>query len=263
MKRSFAAWACLSMGLSLSAPVAAAKKPQARVTKPAAKASQRPAPPPRDRYPAVALFGAHVHEALAYRPFDDKGRARKDAPRALERLLRCRQTGAKHRLHPRLGDALYQIGRHFAGHRVEIFSGYRPRAYCTRAHSRHMTGSAIDFHVEGIDNETLIAFLRRTFHPAGVGFYPHGVHVHLDLDRSIDTYWVDAPPPAREELADPQIAASADDEPAQALPAMRDTAPAELAEPEAELAEPPDSDPILDATPELPEQQDKLPQAED
>lgn len=148
-------------------------------------------PPHRERYPAVALFAAHVNETLAYRPHDEKGRARRDAPRELQRLLRCRQTGQQHKVAPQLAEALYEIGRHYPGHRLEIYSGYRPRAYCTRTHSRHMTGSAVDFHVEGVRNEELIAYLRKTFHPSGVGYYPNGVHVHLDLDRTADTYWVD------------------------------------------------------------------------
>ncbi len=151
--------------------------------------------PKRDHFPSVRLFGAHVNETLTYRPHDDKGRARRDASRELQHLLRCRQTGQQHKVAPLLAEALYQIGRHYEGHRLEIYSGYRPRAYCSRTHSRHITGSAVDFHVEGVDNEALIAYLRKTFHPAGVGYYPTGVHVHLDLERREDTYWIDRGPP--------------------------------------------------------------------
>jgi uncharacterized protein YcbK (DUF882 family) len=213
----------------------AAASPHARTTHPHMPSR----PTSNERYPAISLFGAHVGEALVYRPFDGKGHVRRDAARSLEHLLRNRQTGARHRLHPRLGEALYQIGRHYPGHRIEIFSGYRPRAYCDRAHSRHMTGSAIDFHVVGVRNEDLIAYLRKTFHPAGVGFYPHGVHVHLDMERAKDTYWVDAGPLA----TDPTIDL-----------APHDTAPAsEAIEAEEidlpmipqDLPPPPDSDPAI------------------
>src|SRR5205807_276310 len=34
--------------------------------------------------------------------------------------------------------------------------------------------------------------MRDTFHPVGVGYYPNGVHVHLDVDRVHDAYWIDA-----------------------------------------------------------------------
>lgn len=222
-----------------------------------ARARKRPAPAPR--MPAVPLFGAHVGEALAFQPRDERGRAKPAAAKQLERLLRCRHTGRRHRLHPRLGDALYQIGRHFPGHRVSIYSGYRPRAFCNRAHSRHMTGSAVDFHVEGISNEALVAYLRKTFHPAGVGYYPHGVHVHLDLERSVDTYWVDPGPPANDPvIPSPAVAGpvALPQAPVE-LPAPRETAPApELgalpaeAEPDTvaapALPEPPAEDPALE-----------------
>lgn len=150
-----------------------------------------PRRPRRPSYPAIPLYNANTDEHLAYRPFDERGRPRKAAIRALTHLLRCRQTGKEHRIDPRLARALYRIGRHYAGRRIEIYSGYRPRAYCNLRHSRHLTASAIDFHVDGVPNEELIMWLRHSFHPAGVGYYPNGVHVHFDLDRGHDTYWVD------------------------------------------------------------------------
>jgi uncharacterized protein YcbK (DUF882 family) len=145
----------------------------------------------RPSFPPVELFGANLNESLRFRPFDERGRPRKAATAELTHLLRCRQTGQQHRVDPRLVRALYTVGRHYAGRRIEIYSGYRPRAYCTRPHSRHLTASAVDFRVVGVRNEALIQWLRATFHPAGVGYYPNGVHVHFDLDRTYDTYWVD------------------------------------------------------------------------
>jgi uncharacterized protein YcbK (DUF882 family) len=145
----------------------------------------------RPTFPSVALFGPNTNENLRFRPYDDRGRTRPAARAELTRFLRCRHTGRQHSVDPRLMRALYTVGRHFSGHRLEVYSGYRPRAYCTRPHSRHLTASAIDFRVDGVDNESLVRWLRATFHPAGVGYYPNGVHVHLDLDRTHDTYWVD------------------------------------------------------------------------
>jgi uncharacterized protein YcbK (DUF882 family) len=189
MRRHTLVLSCLFLANSASAAPR-----QARSTRPVGPHAHRTAP--RDRYPAVPIYAAQVGESLGYRPFDQRGRDRREAARALERLLRSGQTGARHRLDPRLGAALYAIGRHYAGHRIEIFSGYRPRAYCDRAHSRHITGSAVDFRVDGVENEALIAYLKTCFHPAGVGYYPNDPHVHLDLDRRVDTYWTEARPPA-------------------------------------------------------------------
>jgi uncharacterized protein YcbK (DUF882 family) len=148
--------------------------------------------PSRPSYPPAELFAANLGERLQFRPYDARGRTRKGADRELAHLLRCRQTGARHRVPRRLMEVIYAISRHYPGRRIEIFSGYRPRKYCTRAHSRHLNASAIDFRIPGVKNESLIAWLRSTFHPVGVGYYPNGVHVHLDVDRDRDTYWVDA-----------------------------------------------------------------------
>lgn len=146
----------------------------------------------RPRFPPVELYGANTNEALRLRPFDERGRTRKAALVELTHFLRCRQSGRQHRVDPRLMRALYNVGRHYAPRRLEVFSGYRTRAYCSRPQSRHLTASAVDFRVAGVANESLVAWLRATFHPAGVGYYPNGAHVHLDVDRARDTYWVDA-----------------------------------------------------------------------
>ena len=143
------------------------------------------------RFPSVALHEANLGEDLSFRPFDDRGRPRAGAAKEFERFMRDHHTGRRHHIDPRLGSWLYEVARHF-GHRVEVFSGFRPLEFSARKHSRHITGSAVDFRIPGVRNETLVRYLRHTFHPAGVGYYPSGVHVHLDVDRDHDTYWVDA-----------------------------------------------------------------------
>lgn len=147
-----------------------------------------PRPP---RQPPVSLYLANLRQQVQLRPFDEKDRPRKAAMKEFETIMRDHHTGRRHRMDPRLARALYQIARHY-GSRLEIYSGYRPPAYSSRKHSRHLTGAAVDFRVVGVRNEALIKYLRETFHPAGVGYYPNGIHVHFDVDRQRDTYWVDA-----------------------------------------------------------------------
>ncbi|MSP59841.1 MAG: DUF882 domain-containing protein [Myxococcales bacterium] len=142
------------------------------------------------RFPPVTLHEANLREDLSFRPFDEKGRPRAAAAKDFERFLRDHHTGKRHAIDPRLGRAVYEMARHF-NRRIEVFSGYRPRQFSSRKHSRHITGSAIDFRIPGVRNEALVRYLRDRFHPAGVGYYPNGVHVHLDVDRVRDTYWVD------------------------------------------------------------------------
>ena len=149
-------------------------------------------------FPSVLLHEANLGEDLAFRPFDERGRPRAAAAKDFDRFMRDHHTGRRRHIDPRLAKWLYEVARHF-GRRVEVFSGYRPREFSARKHSRHITGHAVDFRIPGVPNEAIIKYLRATFHPSGVGYYPNGVHVHLDVDRDHDTYWVDtgdAPSPA-------------------------------------------------------------------
>ena len=143
----------------------------------------------RTPYPPVELQAPAHGERLQLRPYDDKGRPRRGARGELSRLLRCAHTGERRLADARLMPALYRMGRHF-GRPVIIFSGYRPRRFSTRPRSRHLTASAIDFHIPGVRNLEVVRWLRRELHPVGVGYYPQGQHVHLDVDRRWDTFWV-------------------------------------------------------------------------
>src|SRR5262245_50090776 len=73
--------------------------------------------PPKHKmtWPAVELFAVNLDETLRYRPYDDKGRLRRDGDRELSHFLRCWHDGRAHRVDPRLGRVLYQVARHFPG----------------------------------------------------------------------------------------------------------------------------------------------------
>ena len=211
---------------------------QARVLQPQHNRVHQKAPV-RKLYPKVELHAVNLNETIRWRPVDDKGQPRKGANAELTRFLRCWHTGRQHRVDGRLGKVLYQVARHYPGHRLEIFSGYRPKKYCTRAHSRHLTASAVDFRIDGVKNEALIAWLRSAFHPAGVGYYPNGVHVHLDVDRARDTYWIDSgDAPAADDRQEP-LAAIGDTAPATLDPAVDEL-------PTLEPMDPPAEDPAID-----------------
>lgn len=146
----------------------------------------RPRPP---RHGPVELYAPLHNERLLFRPFDERGRPRKNARRELSHFLRCPHTGRERPVDARLVPVLYRMGRHF-GKQVVIYSGYRPPQLSTRPRSRHLSAAAIDFHIPGVKNIEVVRWLQQEFHPLGIGFYPDGVHVHLDVDRTVDAYWV-------------------------------------------------------------------------
>ena len=60
--------------------------------------------------------------------------------------------------------------------RVLIVSGYRPRS----AGSYHQVARALDFRIDGVKNEALVAFCK-TLPDTGCGYYPNSLFVHMDV----------------------------------------------------------------------------------
>jgi hypothetical protein len=87
---------------------------------------------------------------------------------------------------------LQRVVDHFKISRITVVSGYRP----TSLGSFHQSARAIDFHLNGVSNEALVAFCR-TLNDTGCGYYPNSSFVHMDV-RSGHTghvYWIDASGP--------------------------------------------------------------------
>jgi hypothetical protein len=84
------------------------------------------------------------------------------------------------RIDPRPVERLEEVVDHFrkpgAAPKMTIVSGYRPNS----AGSYHQSGRAIDFHIEGVSNESVVAFCK-TLPDTGCGYYPNSTFVHLDV----------------------------------------------------------------------------------
>ncbi len=100
------------------------------------------------------------------------------------------------RVDPRLVERLQQVADHFgrASHPVSmhIISGFRP----TSVGSFHATAQALDFRIDGVRNEELVAFCK-TLEDTGCGYYPNSSFVHLDV-RAPGTghvTWIDSSGP--------------------------------------------------------------------
>ncbi|MGH7438477.1 MAG: YcbK family protein [Polyangiaceae bacterium] len=83
------------------------------------------------------------------------------------------------RIDPRLVERLETVVEHFRKDgqtpRVELVSGYRPKS----TGSFHSTGRALDFKLEGVPNEDVVAFCK-TLADTGCGYYPNSSFVHVD-----------------------------------------------------------------------------------
>jgi hypothetical protein len=100
------------------------------------------------------------------------------------------------RVDPRLVGRLQSVVEHFgkpgAPAKLFIISGYRPAS----VGSMHSTGRAVDFRVEGVKNEDVVAFCK-TLPDTGCGYYPNSSFVHLDVrdPGAGHVSWIDASGP--------------------------------------------------------------------
>jgi hypothetical protein len=80
------------------------------------------------------------------------------------------------RLVERLELAVEHFRKSGQAAKVQLISGVRPRS----AGSYHQSGRALDFRIEGVTNEALVAFCK-TLDDTGCGYYPNSLFVHMDV----------------------------------------------------------------------------------
>jgi hypothetical protein len=95
-------------------------------------------------------------------------------------------------IHEGLVGRLQRVVDNFHAKKITVVSGYRPSSLG----SFHQSARAIDFHIDGVRNEDLVAFCR-TLPDTGCGYYPNSSFVHLDVraPRTGHVYWIDASGP--------------------------------------------------------------------
>jgi uncharacterized protein YcbK (DUF882 family) len=127
-------------------------------------------------------------------------------PAAIDRLSQLVGAPSGHHLDTRLVAQLEAVVDHFRGHevpRVVVLSAYRPPS----AGTYHSTGRALDFRIDGVENEALFAFCK-TLPDMGCGSYPNGSFVHIDV-RELGTghvAWTDVGNPGEAPTAAPSEA---------------------------------------------------------
>ena len=94
-----------------------------------------------------------------------------------------------------LVSRLQKVADHFKGKRIVVVSGYRPGSQG----SFHQSARALDFHVDGVTNASLVSYCR-TLPDTGCGYYPNSSFIHLDVrpPHSGKAYWIDASGPGEQ-----------------------------------------------------------------
>jgi hypothetical protein len=102
------------------------------------------------------------------------------------------------RVDPRLLERLELAVEHFSKSggaktaKVQLISGVRPKS----AGSYHQSGRALDFRIDGVTNEALVAFCK-TLDDTGCGYYPNSLFVHMDVRNrgAGHVAWIDVSKP--------------------------------------------------------------------
>ena len=137
----------------------------------------------------VTLERPASQETLRVHLFDKQGKPDPKGRARLARFLRDRETDEEKRPHTRLMRVLAYLADHFNGRTIIVVSAYRSAQDGASGNSRHATGEAIDVRIQGVPNERLRDYCL-TLQRVGVGYYPRGSFVHIDV-RDREVYWVD------------------------------------------------------------------------
>ncbi len=115
------------------------------------------------------------------------------AEEELNFVLRCRRTDEEKVIDIQLLTWMSLIYDHFGGKPLQIVSGYRNQR---KQSSNHAKGRAMDIRIEGVAPKQVRAFAETLDRGGmGIGIYPVGQFVHIDV-RSPPSYrWVDRSPP--------------------------------------------------------------------
>lgn len=142
----------------------------------------------------------HLHvpglgERRSIRLFDNTGRMRPAAVREVSALLRDRRDERVRTIEPRVLTILYLVGQYYDSE-VEVVSGYRIGGENASRGSRHGSGRACDFRIDGVGTRTLSRHVDARYEEVGVGYYPTSRFVHVD-HRESAYYWIDRSGPGQ------------------------------------------------------------------
>lgn len=143
----------------------------------------------------LRLYVPKARERYDIELFDETGRMRLAGVIEASKALRDHSSQVSKSINPRLLAMLYLVGQHFDAE-LQVISGYRVRGVNASRGSRHGSGEACDFRIEGVSIHTIAAYVESTFANLGMGVYPTSGFVHMDT-RSPTFYWQDRSGPGQ------------------------------------------------------------------
>jgi len=146
--------------------------------------------------PSGELFvlATNLREQVHVNLFNLDGTFDAEALLALDRVWRCKRTGHRRAVDPRLLEILSHVYDKY-GHRIQLLSGFRDQE---NTHSFHYQGAAADIRVPGVSIRALRRFVESLDHGGmGVGFYPRSGFVHVDVRPPPSYRWVDTNKPKK------------------------------------------------------------------
>ncbi len=134
-----------------------------------------------------------LDESVKVNIYNPDGSYNVEALRSLDHVLRCRRTDDEKPIEPRLFTILSHVYDHFGGKAIDIVSGYRNQRKTT---SNHYKGTATDIRIEGVTPKKIRSFAESLDTGGlGIGLYPRGQFVHIDV-RPLPSYrWIDMSSP--------------------------------------------------------------------
>ena len=157
---------------------------------PPAKLRAEPLPRPTGH---LKLYAINFREGLEVDLYDRDGEFDEQSLEALDHFWRCRRTGTEKPIDPHLFEILSLVYDHFDGRTIELVSGFRNQKRVT---SFHFHGSAADIRIPGVSDKQLHQFLAGLdVGGMGLGIYPRGGFVHVDVRPEPSYRWVDWSPP--------------------------------------------------------------------
>jgi len=145
--------------------------------------------------PSGKIEMTSINEPKAYlmvNIYNSDGSFNDEALDKLNHLLRCRRTGTEKAIDPHLFEILSHVYDHF-GKPLDLISGFRNQERTT---SFHYIGSASDIRIVGVSEKELKEFVETLDTGGmGIGIYPHGHFIHVDIRPEPSYRWVDLSPP--------------------------------------------------------------------